>query len=168
MINRVTFLFTCERIVTRSYQTRCSVQEGVSFMKSRFAVSLLTLYLLLVWVDYSSATVEWEVWRTLKLNQEPLDVAVSINGRWTFILTENGELIIYSHNGVLKGKISVGNSVDAIKSGPKENILFLSSRRDQTVQIIKLDFIQDINVSGSPFKGPADAPVVIVVFDDFQ
>jgi hypothetical protein len=137
-------------------------------MKSRFTVSLLTLFLLLVWVENSSANVEWEVWRTLKFNQEPLDVAVSINGKSIFILTKNGELVIYSNNGVLKGKIFVGNSVDAIKPGPKENILFLSSRRDQTVQIITLDFIQDINVSGSPFKGPANAPVVIVVFDDFQ
>jgi formamidopyrimidine-DNA glycosylase len=137
-------------------------------MKSRFAVFLLTLFLLLVWFDHSSANVDWEVWRTFKLNHEPLDVAVSINGKSIFILTENGELIIYSHNGMFKGKISVGNSVDKIKPGPKENILFLSSRRDKTVQIITLDFIQDINVSGSPFKGPVDASVVIVVFDDFQ
>ena len=137
-------------------------------MKSRFVVSFLTLFLLLVWLDHSSANVEWEVWRTFKLNQEPIDVAVSIDGKSIFILTENGEIFIYSLNGVLTGKISVGKSVDAIKPGPKENILFLSSRRDQTVQVITLDFIQDINVSGSPFKGPADAPVVIVVFDDFQ
>ena len=137
-------------------------------MKRRFAVFLFTLFFSVLWFGYSSANVEWEVWRTFKLKQEPLDVAVSNNGRWIFVLTENGELIIYSINGMLQGKIPVGNSVDAIKPGPKENILFLSSRKDQTVQIINLHFIQNINVSGSPFKGPANGPVVIVVFDDFQ
>ena len=137
-------------------------------MKSRFAIFLMTLFLLFVCFDQSSADVEWEVWRTFKLTEKPLDVAVSVNGRSIFILTENGEVLIYMHNGMLEGKIAVGKSVDAIKSGPKEDILFLLNRKDQTVQVINLDFIQDINISGSPFKGPADAPVVIVVFDDFQ
>jgi len=137
-------------------------------MKSRFAIFLMTLFLLFVCFDQSSADVEWEVWRTFKLTEKPLDVAVSVNGRSIFILTENGEVLIYMHNGMLEGKIAVGKSVDAIKPGPKEDILFLLNRKDQTVQVINLDFIQDINISGSPFKGPADAPVVIVVFDDFQ
>ena len=137
-------------------------------MKSRFAVFLLALFLLLVWPGHSSANVDLEVLRTLKLDQEILDFAVSINGRLIFLLTGKGELIIYSHNGMLKGKIAVSDSVDAIKPGPTENILFLSNRREQTVQIINLDFIQEIKVSGSPFKGPADAPVMIVVFNDFQ
>lgn len=44
----------------------------------------------------------------------------------------------------------------------------LSSRTGSTVQLITLDFIQNINVTGSPFKGPADAPIAIAVFSDFQ
>ena len=58
--------------------------------------------------------------------------------------------------------------MDAIKPGPREDILFLSSRKDMTVKLITLDFIRNIDVSGAPFKGAADAPVVIAVFDDFE
>ncbi len=137
-------------------------------MKSRFAVSLVTLFLLLGWFDDSPASVELDVIRTLKIEQTPRDVAVSLNGTRIFVLTDEGEVLIYSLNGRLKGRIFVGNSVDGIKPGPREDILFLSSRKDSTVQIVTLDFIQNINVLGSPFKGPADAPVVIAVFDDFQ
>ena len=44
-------------------------------MKGKFGVFLLILSLLLVWVDLCSAKVDWEVWRTFKLNQKPLDMA---------------------------------------------------------------------------------------------
>jgi hypothetical protein len=64
--------------------------------------------------------------------------------------------------------IAVGDSVDTIKAGPREDILFLSSRKDSTVQLITLEFIQNIDVSQSPFKGQADAPIAIAVFSDFQ
>jgi hypothetical protein len=52
--------------------------------------------------------------------------------------------------------------------GPKEDLLLLKSRKNRTVEILVLDFIQKINTSGSPFKGPKDAPVEIAVFSDFE
>ncbi len=53
-------------------------------------------------------------------------------------------------------------------SGPRGSTLILKSGKNKTVQIVTLDFIQKINVSGAPFKGAEDAAVVIAVFDDFQ
>jgi hypothetical protein len=70
--------------------------------------------------------------------------------------------------GPLKGKIDVGNHFDHIKIDPRGENIILNSRKNKSVQVIALDFIQDINVSGSPFKGPEDAAVVVAVFDDFQ
>jgi protein-disulfide isomerase len=58
--------------------------------------------------------------------------------------------------------------VDSIKPGPGEEILFLVSSKKKTVQLAVLDFVQDINSAGSPFKGAADAPVTIALFTDFQ
>jgi hypothetical protein len=58
--------------------------------------------------------------------------------------------------------------VDQVKVGPKGTSLVLSSSKNKTVQIVTLDFIQEINVSGAPFKGAEDAAVVIAVFDDFE
>jgi hypothetical protein len=52
--------------------------------------------------------------------------------------------------------------------GPGGDSLILNSNKNKTVQIIVLDFIQNINIFGSPYKGSDDAPVVVAVFDDFQ
>ena len=84
------------------------------------------------------------------------------------MLTEKGEVLIYTSNGTIQDRISVGDSIDGIKAGPREDILLLTSRKDSTLQIITLNFIQNFNIKDSPFKGSADAPVVIATFNDFQ
>jgi hypothetical protein len=137
-------------------------------MKRQFALFLMVLIFLLTGFDESLATVEWDVRQTLKLGKELRDAVMSTNGKWIYVLTDEGEVLIYASNGRLKDRISVGDSIDGIKAGPREDTLLLTSRKDSTVQIITLDFIYNINVEGSPFKGPADAPVVIATFDDFQ
>jgi hypothetical protein len=136
-------------------------------MKRRLAIFLMTLSLLLTWFAYSPAKVEWDVQGTLIIKENIRDVAMSLNGRWIFVLTDKGEVLIYPPDGI-KESITVGDSIDGIKAGPREDILLLTSRKNSTVKVITLDFIQDINVADSPFKGPADAPVVIATFDDFQ
>ena len=137
-------------------------------MKGRFSVFLMTLAILLVWFASSPATVEWDVAGTLNLKDTPRDAAIALNGRWIYVLTYEGEILIYSSNGKLEDTISVGKSVEGIKVGPREDVLLLTSGKDKTVQLITLDFIQEINVSGSPFKGNADAPVAVTTFDDFE
>ena len=137
-------------------------------MKSRTAIFLVTLFLLFTWLASSPATVEWDVAGTLNLKEKARDAAISLNGKWIFVLTEKGKILIYSLDGKLKDTISVGKSVEGIKVGPREDLLLLTSGTAKTVQNITLDFIQEINVSGSPFKGNADAPVAVATFNDFQ
>ncbi len=84
------------------------------------------------------------------------------------MLTVSGDILIYSPEGKLKDTVGVGAHIDQIEVGPGENMLVLKSRKKQTVELLILDFIQNISIAGSPFKGPVDAPVVISVFDDFQ
>jgi WD40 repeat protein len=116
----------------------------------------------------ASGNVEWDVYKTLQLEETPIDVAVSPDGRRIFVLTDRGEVVIYSSVGKIEAKIDVGQHVNQLKLGPKGDSLILSSGKNKTVEIVTLDFIQKINVSGSPFKGPEDAAVVIAVFDDFE
>ncbi|MGD2099504.1 MAG: hypothetical protein PVG35_18145 [Desulfobacterales bacterium] len=117
---------------------------------------------------FASDNLEWEVFQTLNLDASPIDVAITYDGRKLFILTDQGEVLIYSSTKEPEAKINVGKDVDQIKLGPRGDTLILSSGKNKTVQMITIDFIQTINTSGSPFKGPEDAPVVIAVFDDFQ
>jgi hypothetical protein len=137
-------------------------------MKRQLALFLMVLVFLLTGFDESLATVEWDVRQTLKIEKSPRDAVMSVNGKWIYVLTDGGEVLIYAPNGKLRDRISVGDSIDGIKAGPREDTLLLTSRKDSTVQIITLDFVYNIKVEGSPFKGPADAPVVIATFDDFQ
>jgi hypothetical protein len=118
--------------------------------------------------DVAADSVEWTVFQTLQLEEAAIDVALSPDERLVFVLTEQGKIIIYSSPTTVMAKIDVGKQVDQIRVSPKGDTLILNSRKDKTVQFIALDFIQNINVSGSPFKGPENAPVMIVAFNDFQ
>lgn len=137
-------------------------------MKTRLVVLLLVPVILLTLCPQSSGLVDWEVKKTLKIEKTPVDLAVSLNGRWVFVLTTQGSILIYSGDGRLEDEITVGKHVDDIKVGPEEDILLLTSRKKKTVEILVLDFIQNIDVSHSPFKGQADAVVTVAVFSDFQ
>jgi DNA-binding beta-propeller fold protein YncE len=131
---------------------------------------LLTLAAVLASADglRASDAVEWSIIQTLKLDASPIDVAVSADGRRLFVLTDQGKVIVYSAGTEVEGTVDVGADVDKIRLNPEGDVLIANSRADKTVKFFDIDFIQHINIAGSPFKGPADAPVVIAVFDDFQ
>ena len=137
-------------------------------MKRRFSFVLTVLIFLLAGYAECFAVVELDILKTLKTEKPPRDVVMSLDGKQIYVLTDDGEILIYSPAGRLLDRISVGKTIDGIKQGPREGILLLTSRKDATVQIITLDLVKTINIEGAPFKGPADAPVVMVVFNDFQ
>jgi len=116
----------------------------------------------------ASDNVEWNVYKTMQLDATPIDVALTPDGKRIFILTDGGEVLIYSSTNKMEAKIDVGKQVDQIKLGPGGETLILKSSKNKTVELVTLDFIQKINVTGAPFKGPENSPVVIAVFDDFQ
>ena len=138
--------------------------------KSTMNVAQLVIAMVLnsITLSFADTSVEWKVRKTFQLEAEPIDVAVSPDGKRIFVLTEQGQILIYLSGGPLKGKIAVGNQFDNINVSPRGNNLILSSRKNKSVQVIALDFLYDINVSGSPFKGSEDAAVIVAVFDDFQ
>jgi protein-disulfide isomerase len=141
-------------------------------MKIKYAaVAFVCLLVGLALPDLSGAEVEMTIARTLTLEETPLDTALSASGKYIFVLTDKGKLLVYTPDGKLSEMIPVDKSIDSIRPAPpgaREEILFLVSSKKKTVQLAVLDFVKDINVAGSPFKGAADAPVTIVVFTDFQ
>jgi hypothetical protein len=131
---------------------------------------LLTISVVLCYTDnlFASSTVEWSILETLKLEEAAIDVAVSPDGRRIFVLSEQGNVFIYTSGSRASTNLDVGKHVDQIKVGPMGNTLILNSRKNMSLQVIALDFIQYINVLGSPFKGREDAPIVVAVFSDFE
>jgi sugar lactone lactonase YvrE len=106
--------------------------------------------------------------RTIKLKKVPVDMVMSARGAYMYMLTDDGIIQIYDSAGRYQGQIEAGKNVDQIASGAEDKLLILTSKKNREVQTITVDFIKEINIKGSPFKGNADAPVVIVVFTDYQ
>jgi len=114
------------------------------------------------------AEVEYNVLKTYKLEDQPVDMAFSNQRNEIYVLNPQGELLIYAGNGQLTEKINVGKVFDKLQLIQGSDVLLLSSQKDKTIQIVQLEFIQSIDTTGSPYKGAENAPVVIAVFSEFQ
>lgn len=109
-----------------------------------------------------------DVRQTIQLPYVPVDMQVSAQGNWVYLLNDQGVLLIYSADGKLKGTVTVGPEIDQIKSGPREDIVFLLSRKKGTLQVAAITIRESIDIEGAPVKGDIAAPVTIAVFSDFQ
>lgn len=114
------------------------------------------------------AQTKWQVQQTLKFEAEPLDMVTAPRSQRVYILNKKGEILVYAVGGKLKGKINVGADVRRINAGPREDMLYLLSPKNKTLQSITIELTENIDVQGSPFKGPQAAPVTVAVFSDFQ
>jgi sugar lactone lactonase YvrE len=114
------------------------------------------------------AEVEKTVAKTLKLEGKPIDMTVSADGKYTFVLAEGGKVLIYDSSGQLKDTLEVSESVVSIGSSPDGSFLLLADSVKSTLDVVKLDYVVDIDISNLPFRGPENAPVVIAVFNDYQ
>ena len=70
--------------------------------------------------------------------------------------------------GTITDRIPVDKTFDRIASLPRQDTLVISSSAKKAVQVVLLEPVYKIDVTGSPFRGPQDAPVTLVVFDDYQ
>ena len=64
---------------------------------------------------FAAGSVEWSILKTLQLDAALLDVAITRDGRRIFVLTDQGEIFIYSSTTKLEAKIEAGKHVDQIK-----------------------------------------------------
>ena len=147
-------------------------------MRSRLSKLLrgsacLTAALLLVTSTATASTEDssdllFEQTRKWQLPYTPKDIVQSIDGQLVFVLTDNHRILIYEANGKLKGSVEVDPGVNAIDADARgENILLIDSE-NKTFSSYSIDFVTEIDVTGSPFKGKVDAPVTIAVFTDFE
>ena len=140
-------------------------------MKKTVTFIACAFFVLAAWISFpqiARSDVEWKIIKDLDLKERPLDIAPSLDGKWLYILTR-GEVAIYSLlEGTITDRISVDKKFDRIASLPRPDTLVISSARKKTLQVVLLERSYRIDVAGSPFKGPQEAPVTIVVFEDYQ
>jgi hypothetical protein len=114
------------------------------------------------------AQLEWTITKQRDLQATPLDIAPSADGQWLYMLTP-GEILAYSVvKDTVAHRIPVDDAFDRLAYSARGNSLILTSTANKTLQMIQLEFRQNIVLSGLPVHGPADAPVTVAVFNDYQ
>jgi hypothetical protein len=140
-------------------------------MKKKMIILVLAFFFSAGWIPFPQivqADLEWRIIKDLDLKTTPLDVAPSADGKWLFILTP-GEILVYSFpEGKITDRIPVDKDFDRIASLPRADMFTIASSTKKALQIIVFEAVYKIDVTGLPFKGPQDASVTIVVFDDYQ
>jgi len=131
-------------------------------------VCILFFVLLFSFSTLALAEVEKGASRTIKLEAKPIDMTTTADGKYTFVLAEGGKVLIIDSSGKVKDTLKVSESANSIGTSPDGTFLLLADSAANTLEIVQISFVVDIDVSGLPFKGPADAPVVIAVFSDYQ
>jgi len=132
------------------------------------AAALVLSVLLFVPADLPADSFSVMKQQEVHLFSEALDLTVSTDGLYTFVLTRNGMVTIYSASGDLIQSFKVGTGYDAMEYSAAGNRLLLSGPNRQEMKILTLSMLYELDYRGSPYKGPADAPVTIAAFDDFQ
>jgi DNA-binding beta-propeller fold protein YncE len=130
-------------------------------MRSVRKLSILLIALLFSFIATAQAEVEKGATKTLKLEAKPIDMAVSADGKYTYILAEGGKILIFDTSGQIKDTLTVSESVVSIGTSPKGDFLLLADSKENTLEVVKISFVVDID-------GPENAPVVIAVFNDYQ
>ena len=134
-----------------------------------YFMSLIVSFVVSVgFVTSASPELEWTFRQQVPLTSAPLDNAVSADGQSLYILSA-GEILVYSlTQNKIVNTIPIENEYDNIAVSPRGNSLIVTSSAGKSLKIIDLEFVYNIDISGLPLKGPADAPVTIAVFSDYQ
>lgn len=151
-------------------EINASAWRGISLKKMQ-VVRRLCLLIAVFWMVCpfpAIADVDWHLVKQLRVDGKPLDVAMSLDEKDLFVLVR-GKVLVYSLlDGSIKGAIPVDETADSLRVSPRGDFLILGSSKDQRLDFIQFRIVQEIDISGLPYRGPKDASVTIVVFSDYQ
>ncbi len=112
------------------------------------------------------ADVDARTVRTIRLPEPARQISISPQGRNYFVLGDK-TLYLYTIEGQLLGQTEVGRDVTSI-AAQSDNLVLMVRKGQGRIDYYLVDPIQQIDVGDSPIRGAVDAPVTLVVFDDFQ
>ena len=112
--------------------------------------------------------IEWKVTKSWPTESKTLDMVYSLDGKYVYILNDQQQVQIFNREGQLQGNIPIEKGVSAIDISPQGESLYLINNVKNTFSSLSVSFVVDIEITDSPFEGPADAPVTLAVFTDFE
>ena len=129
---------------------------------------LILLLGLLLTAGSVCAELETKLVKRHPLGKQPVDVAQSVSDGRVFVLLETGEVQIFSADGQPQDLFKVGAGVTSLEVSPDGKMLFLGNSKSNELQLLTLAYVQKLPIGTSAVKGDANAPVTIILFDDFQ
>jgi len=128
---------------------------------------LAILILLLSSTNLFADSIDVNLIKSISLGETPRQVVTSTDGKRIYVLTTAGKVQLYSADGQLQGDFEVGPDVTGITpQGTDRLILQLAER--QEITLLRLQPVVSLKTAGAPSLGAPDAPVEIVIFDDFE
>lgn len=112
--------------------------------------------------------VEWQRLTSWNFGAKPLAMVHSLDAKYLFVLTEGQQVEVYNNQGQLQGSIPVDPGVTAIDIAPQGELLYLLDSSRQTFTAVAISFVIAVDTGDAPYKGPANAPVSMVLFTDFE
>jgi protein-disulfide isomerase len=129
---------------------------------------LVLLLVLLLTAGSVCAELEKNLVKSHPLGKQPLDVAQSVSDGRLFVLLEGDEVQIFSADGQAQDRFKVDAGTTSLEVSPDGQRLYLGNSKSNELQVLALSYVQQLPVGNSAVKGDANAPVTIILFDDFQ
>ena len=118
--------------------------------------------------SYSAGNLNWTIETTWSIPAKPVDIAQSLDNKRVFVLGDDAKVYIFEPNGRQLGVMPVDPGVTAIDIAARGDMLFLANAQAKTYSAVGISFNQEIDITGAPVRGKADAPVTLVLFSDFE
>lgn len=112
--------------------------------------------------------VQWELVKQWPTGSKTLDMVHSLDGKFVYMLTDKAQVKIFDNTGKLQGAIPVATTVSSIDIAPQGEVLYLTDNTTKQFQAISVAIVHNIDINNSPFEGPANAPVTLILFTDFE
>ena len=143
--------------------------EKLSQQQTPFFIALLVLTFLSVnYPPAAFAGIEWDIQKTLTLDDTPLDVAYSLYGAKAYVLCKKNLLIYDLESGKVTDKIPLETEFSKIAVTPNQDLVYLTDVQSKKISVLSISNVYTIDIGQSPVIGPKDAKVNIVAFLDFQ
>ncbi len=141
-------------------------------LKKCLAAALLILPLTAQAVELkknnTSGDLNWSVEATWNLPVKPLGFVQSLDNKKVFVLGADAKVHIFNAEGKKLGDLPVDADTIAIDIAPRGEMLYLINGKTNGYTAIEISISQKIDITGSPVRGRADAPVTLVLFSDFE
>jgi len=113
------------------------------------------------------AAFEYESVLNADIDEPILDVTTNRSEDLVFVLTQGNVVIFSMETQSVLDRIPVENRFDRI-AYQADDRLVLTAKNPSRLHIIRFSRVHDIDLNGRAIKGPPDAKVTLVVFDDYQ